>query len=159
MKTKTNEEIDDMIKQYIYESPDGGETVYRRESGSSDRELVKESKIYVDMSDSVTMNSMGNPSDYSDLISDGNDVIDLSGLLTSASPSTISITADHEYDTTFDIYDTEKRLSAIEKRLAILEPKKHLLDKYEVLQGLYEQYKAAEAMLYEDEDEEEELPF
>ena len=31
----------------------------------------------------------------------------------------------------------------IEKRLAILEPKQELLDKYEVLQSLYEQYKAA----------------
>lgn len=153
---KTNDEIDDMIKQYIYESPDGGETVYRRESGSSDRELVKESKIYVDMSDSLTMDSMN---DYSDLISDGSDVIDLSGLVSTASTSTITITADHEYDEnkSFDLYDTEKRLSAIEKRLAILEPKKELLDKYEVLQGLYEQYKAAEAMLYEDE--EEEFPF
>ena len=157
MKTKTNKEIDDMIKQYIYESPDGGETVYRRESGSSDRELVSiGTDIHIDMSNQSTMN-MSNPSDYSDLISD--DVIDLSGLVGTASTSTISITADHEHDTTFDIYDTEKRLLAIEKRLAILEPKKELLDKYEVLQGLYEQYKAAEAMLYEDEDEEEEFPF
>lgn len=140
---KTNEEIDEMIKDYI--------------DDINEVSTLNPPKIYVDMTDPVTMNSMGNPSDYSDLISDV-DVIDLSRLtLTSASPSTISITSDHEYDTTFDIYDTEKRLSAIEKRLAILEPKKHLLDKYEVLQGLYEQYKAAEAMLYEDE--EEELPF
>ena len=29
---------------YIYESPDGGETVYRREIGSKDRELIKVSK-------------------------------------------------------------------------------------------------------------------
>ena len=156
MKPKTNEEIDEMNKQYIYESPDGGETVYRRESGSSERELVNNcNDIYIDMSNASTM-TMGNPSDYSDLIAD--DVIDLSGMLTSSTNSTISITTDHEYDTTFDIYDTEKRLSAIEKRLSILEPRKDLLDKYEVLQGLYEQYKAAEAMLYEDE-EEEELPF
>lgn len=140
MKTKTNEEIDDMIKDYI--------------DDENEVSTLDPPKIYVDMSDSVTMNSMN---DYSDLISDGNDVIDLSGLVGTASTSTISITADHEYDTTFDVYDTEKRLLAIEKRLSILEPKKHLLDKYEVLQGLYEQYKAAEAMLYEDE--EEEFPF
>ena len=138
MKQKTNEEIDEMIKDYI----------------DDDLTVSTTSDIYIDMSNQSTM-TMGNPSDYSDLIAD--DVIDLSGMLTSASPSTISITADHEYDTTFDIYDTEKRLSAIEKRLAILEPRKDLLDKYEVLQSLYEQYKAAEAMLYEDE--EEELPF
>ena len=28
-------------KIYIYESPDKGKTVYRRESGSSERELIK----------------------------------------------------------------------------------------------------------------------
>lgn len=136
---KTNEEIDDMIKEYIEDE--------------NEVSTLSTPKIYIDMSDPVTMDSMGNPSDYSDLIA--GDVIDLSGMLTSASPSTISITADHEYDTTFDIYDTEKRLSAIEKRLAILEPRKDLLDKYEVLQSLYEQYKAAEAMLYEPDAEDE----
>jgi hypothetical protein len=125
---KTNEEIDDMIKDYI----------------DDDLTVSTTSDIHIDLSNQSTM-TMNNPSDYSDLISD--DVIDLSGMLTSASPSTISIASDHEYDTTFDIYDTEKRLSAIEKRLAILEPKQELLDKYELLQSLYEQYKAAEAML------------
>jgi hypothetical protein len=139
MKPKTNEEIDEMIKDYI----------------DADLTVSTTSDSYIDLSNQSTM-TMNNSSDYSDLISD--DVIDLSGMLTSSTNSTISITTDHEYDTTFDIYDTEKRLSAIEKRLAILEPRKDLLDKYEVLQGLYEQYKAAEAMLYEDE-EEEELPF
>jgi hypothetical protein len=142
---KTNDEIDDMIKPYIYESPDNGDTVYRREMGSPNKQLVS------DITDT---------SYYSDLLDDTLDTIDISNLgnLTLGG-SSISITADHEYDEnkSFDIYDTEKRLSAIEKRLAILEPKKHLLDKYEVLQGLYEQYKAAEAMLYEDE--EEEFPF
>ena len=139
MKPKTNEEIDEMIKDYI----------------DDDLTVSTTSDSYIDLSNQSTM-TMNNSSDYSDLISD--DVIDLSGMLTSSTNSTISITTDHEYDTTFDIYDTEKRLSAIEKRLAILEPRKDLLDKYEVLQSLYEQYKAAEAMLYEDE-EEEELPF
>jgi hypothetical protein len=139
MKPKTNEEIDEMIKDYI----------------DADLTVSTTSDSYIDLSNQSTM-TMNDPSGYSDLISD--DVIDLSGMLTSSTNSTISITTDHEYDTTFDIYDTEKRLSAIEKRLAILEPRKDLLDKYEVLQGLYEQYKAAEAMLYEDE-EEEELPF
>ena len=139
MKPKTNEEIDEMIKDYI----------------DDDLTVSTTSDIYIDMSNQSTMNMAGT-SDYSDLIAD--DVVDLSGMFASSTNSTISITADHEYDTTFDIYDTEKRLSAIEKRLAILEPRKDLLDKYEVLQSLYEQYKAAEAMLYEDE-EEEELPF
>jgi hypothetical protein len=46
-------------------------------------------------------------------------------------------------------------VDAIEKRLSVLQPDPKLLEKYEVLQGLYEQYKAAEAMLYEDDTEEE----
>ena len=32
---------DNEDKQYIYESPDLGETVYRREFGTSDRELIQ----------------------------------------------------------------------------------------------------------------------
>ncbi len=49
--SKLNEDIDTMIeeikqpkatKKYIYESPDKGKTVYRREFGSDVRELVKE---------------------------------------------------------------------------------------------------------------------
>jgi hypothetical protein len=29
------------MTKYIFESPDGGETVYRRELGNNDRELIK----------------------------------------------------------------------------------------------------------------------
>ena len=32
-----------MSKHYVYESPDGGRTVYQREIGSSERKLTKES--------------------------------------------------------------------------------------------------------------------
>ena len=32
-----------MSKHYVYESPDGGRTVYQREIGSSERRLTKES--------------------------------------------------------------------------------------------------------------------
>jgi hypothetical protein len=32
----------DIIKTYIYESPDGGDTVYRRMVGSLDREMIRE---------------------------------------------------------------------------------------------------------------------
>ena len=39
------------------------------------------------------------------------------------------------------------RLATIEKRLSILVPDSKLLEKYEGLQGLYSQYKAAEALL------------
>ena len=146
---KTNDEIDEMIKEYIYESPDGGQTVYRREMGETDRELVD------------TNSMISNPSDYTDLISIDTDTIDLSNIAT----STITITDPYpNNDVTMEIDGKQRSMrelfstvDAISRRLAVLEPKKHLLDKYEVLQDLYEQYKAAEALLYEDE--EEEFPF
>ena len=40
-----------------------------------------------------------------------------------------------------------ERLSAIENRLGILVVDEDMLDKYEVLQDMYKQYKAAEALL------------
>ncbi len=52
---------------------------------------------------------------------------------------------------------TERRLDSIEKRLCILEPKAEMIEKYEVLKDLYNQYRAAEALLYgNDADEDEE---
>ena len=127
---KTNDEIDEMIKDYIgddYTMPDDG-VVY---------------------SNDCMMSS--NPSDYTDLISIDADTIDLSTL--GVTPSTITITDPYEQDP--EETHIERRLSAIEKRLKILEPRHELLDKYEVLQSLYEQYKAAEAMLYEPDAEDE----
>ena len=90
-----------------------------------------------------------NPSDYTDLISIDVDTIDISNIGT----STITLTDPYEQDP--EETHIERRLSAIEKRLQILEPRHELLDKYEVLQSLYEQYKAAEAMLYEPDAEDE----
>ena len=46
-----------------------------------------------------------------------------------------------------DIKSMNERLSAIENRLSIIVPDKEMLEKYEVLQDLYNQYKAAEALL------------
>lgn len=148
---KTNDEIDDMIKPYIYESPDNGDTVYRREMGSSDKELISgNSKM-----------TMVNPSDYSDLLDDTLDIIDISNLghITLSdvpSQSDITLKVDGKDRKVSELFNA---IDAIEKRLGILKPDPKLLDKYELLQSLYEQYKAAEAMLYEDEDEEEEFPF
>lgn len=138
---KTNDEIDEMIKDYITD------------------DTLSIGDIYV--SDDNMMSS--NPSDYTDLISIDADTIDLSTL--GVSPSTITIADPYEnQDVTMEIDGKQRSMrelfstvDAISRRLAVLEPKKHLLDKYEVLQDLYEQYKAAEALLYEDE--EEEFPF
>ena len=143
---KTNDEIDEMIKDYIgddYMMPDDG-VVY---------------------SNDCMMSS--NPSDYTDLISIDIDTIDLDSLSVTAA-DTVTVVDPYKispnHDVTMEIDGKERSMrelfstvDAISHRLAVLEPKKHLLDKYEVLQDLYEQYKAAEALLYEDE--EEEFPF
>ena len=139
MKTnKTNDEIDEMIKDYI----------------GDDCTMPDDGVVY---SNDCMMSS--NPSDYTDLISIDSDTIDLSDLgvtMTAVDPYQVSIND----DVTMEIDGKERSMrelfstvDAIKDRLAILEPKQELLDKYEVLQSIYEQYKAAEAMLYEDEDE------
>jgi len=46
-----------------------------------------------------------------------------------------------------EVDEIKNRLSAIEKRLSILVPDKKMLKKYEILQDIYKQYKAAEALL------------
>jgi hypothetical protein len=141
---KTNDEIDDMIKPYIYESPDNGDTVYRREMGSSDKELI---------SGNNTM-TMVNPSDYSDLLDDTLDIIDISNIGNITLSDTSQIVDSSQSDITLKVNGKDRKVSelfnaidAIEKRLGILRPDPKLLDKYELLQSLYEQYKAAEAIL------------
>ena len=37
--------MSDRIETYIYESPDGGDTVYRRMVGSLDREMIREGPL------------------------------------------------------------------------------------------------------------------
>jgi len=158
-----NEELDELIKTYIYESPDSGATVTRRALGETDKEVS-------------TPDGWLDASDY--YIDTQDDTIDLSGILThgistngiAANSGTIyansnSITTDafEDFnDISLDVNGKTRKVSelftsvdAIEKRLGILHPDPKLLEKYEVLQGLYEQYKAAEAMLYEDDAEEE----
>ena len=144
---KTNDEIDEMIKEYIGTIKD---------CIGDDYTIPDDGVVY---SNDCMMSS--NLSDYTDLISIDVDTIDLSNLTT----STVTIADPYEnQDVTMEIDGKQRSMrelfstvDAISRRLAVLEPKKHLLDKYEVLQDLYEQYKAAEALLYEDE--EEEFPF
>lgn len=142
---KTNDEIDDMIKPYIYESPDNGNTVYRREMGSSVKELIS---TEVDTSY------------YSDLLDDTLDTIDISNIgnitLSDSSQSDITLKVDGKDRKVSELFNA---IDAIEKRLGILKPDPKLLDKYELLQSLYEQYKAAEAMLFDDNENDEEFPF
>jgi len=152
-----NEELDELIKTYIYESPDGGSIVTRRPLGETDKEVS-------------TPDGWLDASDY--YIDTQDHTIDLSGILTNGitnsgtiSVNSNSITTDafEDFnDISLDVNGKTRKVSelftsvdAIEKRLGILHPDPKLLEKYEVLQGLYEQYKAAEAMLYEDDTEEE----
>jgi len=66
---------------------------------------------------------------------------------------TISVDDNYWNDMADDPRDQEAfksindRLSTIENRLSILVPDKEMLDKYKVLQDMYNQYKAAEALL------------
>jgi hypothetical protein len=154
-----NEELDELIKTYIYESPDNGVTVTRREFGENNKEVS-------------TPDGWSHPSEY--ILTEDN-TIDFSGLLTgstigSANTGTITVNTNHITgdafedfnDISLDVNGKTRKVSelftmvdAIEKRLGILQPDPKLLKQYEVLQGLYDQYKAAEAMLYEDDIEEE----
>ena len=56
---------------------------------------------------------------------------------------------------------TNERLDKIEKYLGILRPDPEKIEQYDLLKSLYEQYKAAEALLFGEQplDEEEEFPF
>ena len=47
----------------------------------------------------------------------------------------------------------EKLEKLVEDRLLVLRPNPEMLEKYELLQSIYEQYKAAEALLYGGDDE------
>ena len=47
----------------------------------------------------------------------------------------------------------EKLEKLVEDRLLVLRPNKEMLERYELLQSIYEQYKAAEALLYGNEDD------
>ena len=139
---KTNDEIDEMIKDYI----------------ASD-DLIEpddSNEIIIDTPPKIAFN----PSDYSDLLDDTLDTIDISNLgnLTFNTPtqSDITICVDGKDRSVSELFNA---IDTIEKRLGILHPDPKLLDKYELLQSLYGQYKAAEAMLYEDNNEEGDLPF
>jgi len=69
---------------------------------------------------------------------------DYSGATISVDDSYWNVMADPRDD---EIKSMNDRLSAIENRLSILVPDKDMLKKYKVLQDIYNQYKAAEALL------------
>ena len=165
-----NDDIDDMIKKYIYESPDGGKTITKREFGSDKKEYVKS------LADKKEIEKLAE--EYKELVDDdfgldmSRDWLNIGKTYTidSVSPTTLttstlpdyttgtidlsSVYQDVDQDITLNVEGEERKVSelfktvdVIKKRLSILEPKKEMLEKYKVLQDLYEQYKAAEALL------------
>ena len=189
------DKIDDMIKKYIYESPDGGNTVTKREFGSNKKEYVKsladkkEIEKLAEEFEEITGSDVGYDMSR-DWLDHGTNVttnhgktytIDTSTLATSGTTLTTSASPSYSFDTSDDfdvssiyrdvneditlsvdgkerkISELFKTVDVIKKRMAILEPKKEMLEKYKVLQDLYDQYKAAEALLdgpdVEDNDE------
>ena len=179
--------IDDMIKKYIYESPDGGNTVTKREFGSNKKEYVKsladkkEIEKLAEEFQEITGSDVGYDMSRDWLDHGKTYTIDTSTLATSGTTLTTSAAPSYSFDTSDDfdvssiyrdvneditlsvdgkerkISELFKTVDVIKKRMAILEPKKEMLEKYKVLQDLYDQYKAAEALLdgpdVEDNDE------
>ena len=99
---------------------------------------------------------------------DGMTIIDTTSAssIYTSSPSTVttsSITLSPDWSVSSaaipEIYETitevQDKLKTIEKRLGILVPDEKLLEQYELLQSLYNQYTAAEALLYDGEEEDE----
>lgn len=172
-----NDDIDDMIKKYIYESPDGGKTITKREFGSDKKEFVKsladkkEIEKLAEEFEEITGKDVGYDMSRDWLDYGKSYTIDTSTLTTSGTTITTSSPPSYSFDTSddFDVssvyrdvneditlsVDGEERkiselfkaVDVIKKRMSILEPKKEMLEKYKVLQDLYEQYKAAEALL------------
>lgn len=127
-------------KKYIYESPDGGITVTRREFGTLNKEdyygvpefpdddgyiIATDSAYSIDVSSINISDLTFTPNIYQSNIK----VVDADG-------------KEYSFRQMFD------RLEAIEKRLTILVPDDKLLEQYKILQELYDQYKAAESLLY-----------
>ena len=150
----------------IYESPDGGKTVYERESGSTSRTQVETS--CGDFDDTVSTETVdGDIAQKTyDWLED--DTIDVSSLCISSSsissgslysfngnPTPTDIRIHDENGKEYSFRNMFDRLDTIEKRLTILRPDDKMLEKYELLQSLYDQYKAAEALLYGEEDDSE----
>ena len=167
------DDVDDMIKKYIYESPDGGKTVYQRKFGASheerelvpsqderdkmeDKELIRLAHEYKELCE--TDGEMTFELDTSNSLygMDTSSTVTVSSMPSLGLTHSYSTSASHSFTHGVDdfldpgddpIVEMEQRLSAIEDRLKILKPDPDKLKEYKILESIYEQYKAAEAML------------
>jgi len=107
--------------------------------------------VWLDTDDTFTISGLDAGSVYSSSIST------MSGTSITLDPhygdNDIKIDVNGEIKSVSELFNT---VDTIKKRMAILEPKKEMLEKYKVLQDLYEQYKAAEALLDGPDPEDEE---
>ena len=78
------------------------------------------------------------PDSYGDYLTTGNNIY----------------TSSQELELDSSVKDIQNRLVTIEKRLGVLVPDEKLLEQYELLQSLYNQYTAAEALLYDGDNNE-----
>lgn len=128
-------------KKYIYESPDGGSTLTRREFNTMNKEEYYGEPEYAD---SISGSSVNSSSVISSSLH-GNISISDRTLI----PNDLTWTGTNGKG--YSLGQMVDRLESIEKRLTILTPDVKLLEKYEILQDLYDQYKAAEALLYDND--------
>lgn len=132
--TQMSEEV-----KYIYESPNGGKTITRREFGTLNKEEYYGTPEFSD-ADYIS-------SDTTYSIDVG--AIDMNALVyTGSSWGAADISINDNLNKSFSLTDLTDRLENIEKRLTILVPDAKLLEQYQVLQDLYAQYKAAESLLF-----------
>ena len=131
------------------------------------KHISEETKIESDVNDFDFIwaaNDLQSEDDSNIKITSGSTTYDVSDFTSSSSSSNMqsqgTVNIDLDLFTFHDNIEThedrtERRLDAIEKRLCILEPKHEMIEKYEVLKDLYNQYRAAEALLYDDDDDSE----
>jgi hypothetical protein len=134
-------------KKYIYESPDGGTTVYAREIGETD--MSKRTTINTSSSQSNTITVHGD-------LGVGSTGPNL-GTISISDPGAISISDPHfshsphvNYQSDLPIIDVHAMandIAMIKKQLAILEPNIKLNEKFEGLRQLYNEYKTMEKLL------------
>jgi TPP-dependent indolepyruvate ferredoxin oxidoreductase alpha subunit len=85
------------------------------------------------------------PDSYSDYLTEGSRYAVTGNMITTSSS---------DMQLKSSVEDIQNRLVTIEKRLGVLVPDEKLLEQYEILQSLYNQYTAAEALLYDGENNE-----
>ena len=144
-------------EKYIYESPDGGKTVYSRKIGETDmskrRLVARKASFGVDNDTGIKVSSTVTVDDI-----DANEMIGTVPVLSSTEDigwnnSSYAFAPDYadtnpgEFIDGPTINNINKSIEEIKKRLAILEPNLELHEKFQGLKQLYNEYKSMEKLL------------